>query len=207
MSFVSGNFLEPPWDAPLDVAGCLRQIPDSATVTGMFLEPLVEMARNKGVVLRSARDRYVPFRVYPMREHAALLVEACERLYPNLALRQALRKLGRGAPHALLRSTIGKITIGSASGVIDVLRAMSRAYPLNVHPSRVDVLEAVEGRAVVRIEQLHYFLDSHHVGAFESVLRFGGASSPRVLVCAYSPIDADLLCTWGRPSLRRSITP
>lgn len=207
MPFVSDNFVEPPWHAPLDLAGSLRQIPDSATVSGMFLEPLVEVARSKGYTLRAARDRYVPFRFYPMREHAQLLVETCERIYPELPLRQGLRKLGRGAPHALLRSTLGKITIGSASGVIDVLNAMARAYPLNVHPARVEVREASEGRAVVRIEQLHYFLDSHHVGAFESVLRFAGASAPKVLMCAYSSIDADFLCTWGRPSLRRSMAP
>ena len=197
MPFVPGNFVEPMWDAPLDVEACVRQIPEAATVTGMFLEPLLELARNKGYTLHAARDRYVPFRVYPMREHATLLLETCARAFPRLPLRQALRKLGRAAPHALLRSTLGKITIGSARGVLDVLQAMARAYPLNVHPARVEVLESGAGRAVVRIEQLHYFLDSHHVGAFEGVLRFGGASSSRVLMCAIHP-STQTACTWGR---------
>ena len=204
MTIVKSNYVEPAWDAPLDIDGCMRLIPESATVSGMFLEPLVEMARARHQVLRSGRERYVPFRFYPLREHAALLVETCALAYPRLPLRQALRKLGRAAPDALLRSTIGKITLGSASGPADVIRAMAQAYPLNVRPCRVDVIELTHGRAVVRIEELHYFLDSHHIGAFEGVLRFGGAASAKVRICMYTPSDADLLLTWGRASLQQT---
>ena len=203
MPIVKSNFVEPRWDAPLDVDGCMRIIPDSATVTGMFLEPLVEMARARHQPLPSARDRYVAFRFYPLREHAALLLETCALVYPKLPLRQALRKLGRAAPQALLRSTIGKITVGSASGPAEVLAAMVKAYPLNVRPCRAELLEISHGLAVVRIEELHYFLDSHHIGAFEGVLRFAGASNVKVRICMYTSSDADLMLMWGRASLQQ----
>ena len=176
----------------------------ATTVTGMCLQPLVEIARARHQALPSARDRYVAFRFYPLREHAALLLETCALVYPKLSLRQALRKLGRAAPQALLRSTLGKITVGSASGPAEVLGAMAKAYPLNVRPCRVDMLELAQGRAVIRVEELHYFLDSHHVGAFEGLLRFAGASNVKVRICMYTSSDADLMLTWGRASLQQT---
>lgn len=188
-------FHEPPWSAPLDVAATVAAIPEGATISGMFIAPLAQEAKRRGVTLRAARDRYVPFSFYPLREHAAVLVETCERLYPDRPLRQALRKLGRGAPKALVASTLGKVVLGSVQGVHDVVTAMAKAYPLNARPSSVTVLSSGPGRAVVRLEEIHYFLDSHHVGTFEGVLKYAGVQG-RVLLAMRSPSAADLLLEW-----------
>lgn len=196
MPISASSYEEPAWDAPLDVAAELRSIPDTATVAGMFLEPLAETARRRGFPLPSARDRYVPYRFYPQREHAYLLIETCVRLYPELSIRRALRKLGRGAPKALISSTIGKVVLGSAVGVHDMLRGMVKAYPLHVRPSRADLLDLTRDRAVVRLEDVHFFLDSHHVGAFEGLLHFANTRGS-VRICSYSPSSADFLCTWS----------
>jgi uncharacterized protein (TIGR02265 family) len=187
--------VDPPWSAPLDAATVLRAVPETATVAGLFLEPLAEAARREGKPLPSARDRYTPFRFYPLREHASLLIEACARLYPNLPLRQALRKLGRGAPQALLTSTLGKVVLASAVGPDEIIAAMVKAYPINVRPSRLQIVELAAGRAIVRVEEMHYFLDSHHIGAFEGVISYAGRRGT-VKICSYSPVSADLLCTW-----------
>jgi uncharacterized protein (TIGR02265 family) len=192
------DFVEPPWSAPLDVTACLRGIPESAQVTGMFLEPLAEAARAAGKPLPSARDRYVAFRFYPMAEHAQLLVEASTRLFSDRSMRQALRAFGRGAPDALISSTIGKVMLGSAVGPEEALRAISKAYTLNLKPSRAEVVEVLPGCAIVRLEEVYYFLDSHHVGIFEGVLRFANASNPRVTICMHSAREADLRCSWDR---------
>jgi len=190
------NYVEPPWAAPLDVAAALRSIPETATVTGMFLNPVVEKARRRGFELPSARERYVPFRFYPLREHAHLLVEACVRLYPELPMRQALRRLGRGAPQALVNSMIGKVVLGSAIGIEEIIPAMVKAYPLNLRPGRAEVVSVKKGAAIIRMEEVHYFLDSHHVGAFEGILEHAGTAG-EVRICSYSESSADLLCTWG----------
>jgi uncharacterized protein (TIGR02265 family) len=192
---ISSDFVDPPWNAPLDVTAALRAIPESATISGMFLMPLVEEAKRVGVTLPSARDRYVPFRFYPVREHASLLLETCERLYPDRTVREGLRKLGRGAPRALLESTLGRVMLGTADGVEQALRAMARAYPLNARPCSADVVEAAPGRAIVRLQNVTWFLDSHHVGTFEGVLRFAGAEGS-LKIRSYSAVTADLLCTW-----------
>ncbi|HVW29137.1 MAG TPA: DUF2378 family protein [Polyangiaceae bacterium] len=188
-------FVEPPWTAPLEIRTALQTVPAAATISGMFIAPLVLEAKRLGVQLPSARERYVPYRFYPLIEHVQVLVETCERIHPMLPIRQALRKLGRGAPRALVSSTLGKVVLAGAEGVHDVVNAMAKAYPLNARPSRVDVLERSPGRAIVRLEEVHYFIDSHHVGAFEGALRYAGVDG-RVLIAARGPASADLLLEW-----------
>jgi uncharacterized protein (TIGR02265 family) len=194
----SPPFVEPPWDAPLDAEQAIREVPEEATISGMFLAPLLAEAKRRSVTLPSARDRYVSFTFYPLREHCRLLVETCERLFADRPLRQALRKLGRGAPAALVSSTLGKVVLGSAEGVDQVVHAMARAYPLNARPSRVTVRESQPGRAVVSLEEIHYFVDSHHVGTFEGALKFAGVTG-RVRIASRSKTSADLLLEWTAP--------
>jgi uncharacterized protein (TIGR02265 family) len=161
----------------------------------MFLAPLAQEAVRRGTQLPSARERYLPFSFYPLREHARLLVETCQRLYPDRSLRQGLRKLGRGAPQALVASTLGKVVLGSAHGVHEIIAAMAKAYPLNARPSSVTVLEAASGRSVVRLDDIYYFLDCHHVGAFEGVLNYARTGGT-VRICSRSRSSADLLLEW-----------
>jgi uncharacterized protein (TIGR02265 family) len=189
------RFVDPPWNAPLEIQTALQAIPATATISGMFIAPLALEAKRLGVHLPSARERYVPYRFYPLAEHAQVLVETCERVLPQLPVRQALRKLGRGAPKALVTSTLGKVVLAGAEGVHDVVDAMAKAYPLNARPSRVEVLERSAGRAVVRLEEVHYFVDSHHIGAFEGALRYAGVEG-RVLIATRGPAGADFLIEW-----------
>jgi uncharacterized protein (TIGR02265 family) len=192
----SGPFLEPPWDARLDEAAALEAIPEGASISGMFIEPLVVEAKRLGFTLPSARDRYIPYKFYPLVEHARLLLETCERIYSDKPRRQALRKLGRGAPRALVASTLGRVVLGSVEGAQAIVDAMAKAYPLNARPSKVNILESKPGRCVVRLEDIHYFLDSHHVGTFEGALKFAGVRG-RVLIAARGRGAADFLLEWS----------
>jgi uncharacterized protein (TIGR02265 family) len=193
----SHGFVEPNWNAPLDAQKMLFAIAESATIAGMFLEPIAKEARRRGVTLATVRDRYVAFRFYPLREHVRLLIEACARFYPDRPLRLALRSLGRAAPAALLTSTLGRASVGSAQGTLAIIDAMAKSYPVNLPGSNVTVLEQSKSDCIVRMQGVPYFLDSHHVGAFEGVLRYAGIKDGAVLLRARSPSDADLLCRWG----------
>ncbi len=190
------RFVEAPWAAPLDVEAELRAIPASATISGMFIAPLAVEARRLGLTLPSARERYMAYRFYPLAEHARMLVETCERVFPHMSLRQALRKLGRGAPKALVTSTLGKVVFAGAEGVVDVIDALAKAYPLNARPSKVALIERGVHRAIVSLDDVHYFLDSHHVGAFEGALRYAGVEG-RVLLRLRGKASADLLLEWA----------
>lgn len=191
------NFVDPPWSAPLDANRVLRAIPESATIIGMFCDAVVEATKKKGARLPSARDKYTHYKFYPLKEHVQLLVEACPLLYPGKSVRHALRKLGRAAPQAMLGSTIGKVTLGAASGsgLEDALRAWAKTYPLHLRPGSVDIKEVAKNHALVRLEDIHYFLDSHHVGSFEGLFSMLEKRAT-VKIDSRDSMSADLLCTW-----------
>jgi uncharacterized protein (TIGR02265 family) len=137
----------------------------------------------------------VPFQTYPLREHCELLVEVARVVHPELSLRLALRRLGRGAPYALVRSTIGKVVLGSVEGPLEILRAMAKSYAMHMRPSALDVEADGRKRAIVHLTDVHNFLDSHNVGVFEGVLKYAGVAGT-VAIRSYSRTSADLLCAW-----------
>lgn len=190
------DFSEPSWHAPINVAQVLAAIPESATITGMFLEPAAREARQQGRPLPSARERYVPFRFYPLREHAQLLVEACAAYFPQLPLRKALRKLGRAGPNAFLASTLGRVSMGGAHGTFDFIARLAKSYPINVPGTQAEAHELDAHNAIVSLRHLFYFADSHHVGVFEGVLRYAGVQG-EVKVRALGLHDVDLWCSWS----------
>jgi hypothetical protein len=122
---------EAPWHAPLDATAAVEAIPDDAMISGMFISAVIDAARGGGMTLPSARERYVAFRKYPLREHAQILVEAARAIWPALGLREGLRKLGRGAPRALVSSMVGRVVLGSVEGPLEILGAMARSYPIH----------------------------------------------------------------------------
>jgi uncharacterized protein (TIGR02265 family) len=189
------RFLEPPWDAPLDTAVALAAIPKDAEISGMFTAPLVTGTKRVIAEQEGARERYVAFRFYPLREHAAWLLDAARTLYPDRSLRSALRKLGRGAPDAFLTSTLGKVMLDSSLGLEGLIDAFAKAYELNLRPGSVRVSESQPRRVVVKLDQIHYFLDCHHVGVFEGLMKHAGTRG-RVRIDSRSLSSADLLLEW-----------
>lgn len=195
MGSANGPFTPPPWEAPLDVDAAMRAVPSDATMTGMFLEGAAKLARDKGHALPSARDRYVPFQRYPLKEHCQLLVEAAAALYPRHPLREGLRRLGRGAPYVLMRSTVGRVVLGSVDGPVAIVEAMARSYMLHMRPSSLAVEAAGPRALTIRLSDIYTFLDSHNVGVFEGVLEYAGVRG-EVRVCSYTRTSADFFCEW-----------
>jgi uncharacterized protein (TIGR02265 family) len=188
-------FVDPPWDSPLDGSRACASVPASATISGMFFAALVSGAKTRSISLPSARERYTSFQFYPAADLARLLVEAADRFFPGRPLRHALRSLGKAAPDAFLTSTLGKVTLGSTEGVQAAVAAMASAYELNLRPSRVSTVASGATWTIVRLDRVPYFLDSHHVGTFEGVLRFAGAQGT-VRIASRSSTSADFLLTW-----------
>ena len=187
--------MEPPWASALDEAACIRAIPADATMTGMFLESAVALAREHGHEVRSARARYVAFQTYPLKEHCQILVEVARAVFPSAPLRESLRKLGRGAPHVLLRSTVGRVVLGSAEGPHATIEAMARSYALHMRPANLAVERAGDHGVIVRMTEVHNFLDSHNVGVFEGVMRHAKVEGT-IRMRSYSRSSADFLCEW-----------
>lgn len=139
----------------------------------MFILPVIQEAKKVGANL-AKRERYVPFQFYPLREHAQILVEASARVFPQYSLRQGLRRLGRGAPTAFVSSTLGRVVLQTAQGVPAVVNALAKGYELNMMPGRAYVEHPRPRVLDVTLEQVLFFVDSHHVGAFEGALQFAG---------------------------------
>jgi uncharacterized protein (TIGR02265 family) len=192
---VPAAFQEPDWNAPINAARALAEIPSDAVIAGMFLQPIVSEAKRRGMQLPSARERYLPFSFYPQREHAALLLEACSALYPERPVRAALRSLGRAAPKALAATTVGKVVVGCEEGVHEIIAAFSRTYDINVRPAHAEVIDTRPNRSVVRLERVYFFVDCHHVGVYEGVLRYAQVRGT-VLCAPAGPHTAELLIEW-----------
>lgn len=187
--------MEPPWASALDAAACIRAIPADATMTGMFLESAIGLARERGHEVRAARSRYVAFQPYPLKEHCQILLEVARAVYPNATIREALRKLGRGAPYVLLRSMVGRVVLGSVEGPTATIEAMARSYALHMRPANLAVERAGESGALIRMSEIHNFLDSHNVGVFEGVMKLAKVEGT-IRIRAYSRTAADFLCEW-----------
>jgi uncharacterized protein (TIGR02265 family) len=189
------QFVDPPWDAALDADAAILAIPEHAKVRGFMTIPMVDEARALGFSWRPPRSRYLPFELYPMREHAQILVWHAQERFPELSLRQGLRKLGRGAPNALLGSTVGRVTMGSAEGVRDIVTAFAKAYEVSLQPCRTHVEHEGGQHLIVSLDFVPYFLDSHQVGAFEGAMKRAGVRGS-VTVCVLSETEAQLLLQW-----------
>ena len=190
-----GRFVEPPWSSPLDAQQVISFIPHDATISGMFIAPLVLELRKAQASVAPPRKRYVPFQFYPLREHATLLIEIAARSFADRPLRLALRKMGRAAPGAFISSTLGRVVMGSSQGVIGAVEALAKAYALNMRPGSANIIETTANSVVVRMEDVHYFLDSHHVGAFEGAMKHAGVRG-KVLIDTKTRSCADLLLQW-----------
>lgn len=164
-------------------------------MSGLFLDAVADVARALGRQPTSARASYAHFRPYPLREHCELLVEVATLAFPELSLRQGLRKLGRGAPSVLLRSPIGRVALSGAKGPLDAIRAMATSYALHMRPGRLEVEADGERAARVLLADVHNFVDSHNVGVFEGILKHAGVRGG-VRLRAISSTSAELLCSW-----------
>lgn len=188
--------MDPPWDAPLDVEATIAAVPENATMKGMFTAGLLELATERAIPLERERDEYEPLRDYPLAEHVRMLVAVTRAVFPDEPLRQGLRRIGRGAPRVMLASAIGPATVGAANGPLQTVREICKAYPLLLAPGEVSLVDATERCIVVRLTDIAFFADCHHIGVFEGALRHAGIEELDVCIRESAPNAVDLRLTW-----------
>ncbi|MEI9952511.1 MAG: DUF2378 family protein [Pseudomonadota bacterium] len=189
------RFSDPPWQAALDVPRALSLISADSAIAGMFFLGALEGAKRRGVTLPGTRERYLPFGFYPVAEFAPLLVAAAGLFHPTVSLRQGLRAIGAAGPAVLAKSVLGKVTLGSAIGVHAVIEAVANTYAVNIRPSRCAVTHKAAQACVVSLDNVQYFLNSHHIGVFEGTLTHAGVTG-RVRIASRSEFSAELLLEW-----------
>lgn len=162
----------------------------------MFFEATVKAARRERIQLSPQwAGPFHAFRPYPLRDFARLLSEFAPLMFPDMSLRSALRVLGRVTPEVLLRSTVGKVVLGSAQGVHEIIDTVSKTYPINLKPSKAEIVERGDREAIVRLCDVHYFMDCHHVGILEGTLAYAGVEGT-VRIRPLGPGAMDYLLSW-----------
>jgi uncharacterized protein (TIGR02265 family) len=165
------DFITVDWDAPLDVSAYLGAVAPLATIKGLFPAGVIEACNLRGRTLPSARERYVAFQDYSVRDWVLILAEAAPILFPRVPLRLGLRKLGRGTYGAYVKSMVGKIMLGTTDDFSNALVATAKSYEMMMPTSRVEVTSQTSRSAILKLTGVANFLDSHHVGVFEGIGR------------------------------------
>ncbi len=181
--------------APIELEAHLAALPPSATVKGMFLSNIAELAENRAGK-RPGRKRYVAFSNYPMREMVELLPAAAELAYPGLPVREGMRRLGRQAYPTFSSSTLGRVVMSVAGNdPRSALHLAPKAYRLIGNAGTAKVVDRSDREAVLQLRGVWAWPESYNVGVHEGALDALGVDG-EVLVRVLSLCDADLLVRW-----------
>lgn len=185
------DFHAPDFDEPLDVPARLRATPPEATVKGMFIEaPIAVAFRLSGQ--RPGRREYIPFKDYPVAEHNQVLVACAMAGYPDVPLREGLRRLGRDALRTFLESLAGRVVFAAAGRNFDAaLGLVAKSYGITGPVGTATVTERTPDAAVIQLRRCYNFPDCYHVGVFEAAMdHFREAGE--VLIRVLSVCDVDI---------------
>jgi uncharacterized protein (TIGR02265 family) len=178
-------------NAPLDIAERLRAVPRQATVKGMFFDgPIAEAFRRSGD--RPGQASYVAFKDYPLTEHIQVLVACAMAGYPDVPVREGLRRLGRDAFRTFLGSLAGKVLFTVAGRDFDAaLGLVARSYAIAGPVGTAAVVERTPKAAVIHLKDIYNLPDCYHVGIFEAAMEYF-AKDGEVLTRVRTPSDVDI---------------
>ena len=193
------EFVFPSYGGPLDSAMYVSSVPPHAMVKGMFINSVLEHAREHGVSV-PGRGPYRSFKDYPLREALEIQLEVVERLYADRPVREGLRDLGRLAYPTLAHSMIGRVVFGPLGDNLPALfKIAAKGYALSQTVGRAEVLEVHHDSAVVRLTEMYDFPDCYQVGVFEGVLRHHKhRGDVKIRVVPDDPFTLDMWIRWDR---------
>ncbi|HTV18455.1 MAG TPA: DUF2378 family protein [Polyangiaceae bacterium] len=187
------DFVELDLKAALDVESRIAAAPEVATVRGMFFDQLVRSAKHANI---AREERYVPFRNYPLRDYMRLVVDVARARFPQLALRDAMRRVGWDAFLTLKASVTGKVLFSFARGdAQSVLQLAPDAYKHTMSHCSVSLRVSSPGQVVLEYRDVYNFVECYQVGIVEGACRACG-SVPQVRVRQRSAHHLDMLVRW-----------
>jgi uncharacterized protein (TIGR02265 family) len=189
------EFAVPDWDAVLDPEEYARAVPAHATVKGMFMQKILDEAGHRGVALPD-HGPYRAFKDYPLQKLLDLEVDVAPRLFPDVSLREGLRRLGWTAYPTLLDSVIGRIIFGVLGRDLPaIFRTTAKGYKVSLNIGSADVIEVGDNHAVIRLREMYNFADAYQVGVFEGVFRYYDRPG-EVRLRRVTAFDIDILAVW-----------
>lgn len=196
------RFVTPDFAASLDVEGAIHRCPSAATAKGMFFSRAVELGRRaapsreheiwKGV----SQKRWLPFLDYPLREQMRVLANVAPLRFPDVPLREGLRRIGQTTYGTFSESMAGRVLFGAVGRKVESILALGpKAITLSVSHAEV-VAEQTEERCYrIAYRSVYCFLDSFHVGVVEGAI-VACRETPDVKVALESPVDGVFEVRW-----------
>ncbi|MFO0554676.1 MAG: DUF2378 family protein [Polyangiaceae bacterium] len=165
------GFSLPSFSAPLDLDAEIAKCPSSATVKGMFIDAVQKRIRALNATPQFDA-RVVPFNDYSTVHQMRLLAQWARLAHRILPPREGLRRVGWSAYEDLTNSLAGRVLFGVLGrDIVAITKLASKAYAIAGSPQRATVVELADKQAIVRLEDIHLFIDSYQIGVMEGVLR------------------------------------
>jgi uncharacterized protein (TIGR02265 family) len=189
------DFVSADDQAPLDVQAALAQTPPAVELRGMFFNTYLEAAKKRGLTLKTTRS-YSAFKMYPLREWQAFLLDALPVLHPGLTVRGALRSAGRVAYPTFADSMLGRVIFGVLNKDLGrILRIAGKGYEHSLSMGKAEQVDGGDDWAQIHLTDVWSFVDSYQVGVIEGAIDACGRQG-EVRVRPIGPSEAEFLVRW-----------
>lgn len=184
----------PDWSAPLLLEDRLKNVPATSHAKGVFFRAAVNEALRLGGKAPGRGD-YNLLADYPTTELIQVLAESASIAYPNLSVREGLRRIGREMFPRARDTAAGTFLFAfAAKNIRTAFRLTGRAYKLFATGPTVTVVEDTGDRFVIELRVVWTFPEAFHVGIFEGgLIAFAQAGEVRVRVLSLCDVDIEVI--------------
>ena len=196
MSADAGAFVEVDWDAEVDVQAHLDAVSEGSLMRGMYTSPVVSLALKRSGK-KFGRERYVAFKLYPMREHLEVVASCAAAAYPELNLARALRQLGAMAVPTLRGSMVGRTMFALAGGTVrSAFELLSKGHAQARNVGGVRLFEYSQTHAVFTLRDIFDFPESLQVGIIENAAKEAVGVMPKARLRRHGFGSVDIRIDW-----------
>lgn len=151
---------------PLDVEHARAAIPPTATVRGLMFRSIEPSAE------------HAPFAEYPAGEYFDVCIATARSRWPDVSLREGLRRVARLGFPSFANTAAGKVMFGVFKNRVQFLLTLGNAAARFAGmPGTVTVIEQTPRSVVLRMVGNCFPVDAMHVGALEGMLSFCGVEA------------------------------
>lgn len=174
---------EEPLKGDVDVEAQARDIPPSFVVKGMFFTRLRDKLGDRWAAFEKSLEHpprlgiFMPFNDYPQADYLRLCGAAAAAAYPNLPLREGLRRLARDDFRVFASSTFGKVVLASVGDVHRALLTVPTVYAKMASGDWQIRGEELGDKAVCVEFSPHYGSWEYKLGQFEGLVMHYRATS------------------------------
>lgn len=188
------GFDVPDFHRPLDLDAELAAVSAASTTKGFMLDSIVSDLRERKLAPADVGS-FIGFKDYPTRDYMRLAVQAAGLMWPDLPLREGIRRVGQRAYPQMVSTLIGRVVFGVLGKEIGAItRMVHKAYAISGSHSRATLHGQTPTSSHIRLDDVA-FPDCLQVGAFEGVLVVCGLEG-EVRVKRLGPAAVELSTQW-----------